>query len=137
MKQNSDKNGPPDSGAGQSARNDKSEESKSSSPNGSRVHSNGHSAPQKLDFWVAMDILANRWHWLAVGGILLAGAFFYLGSNLIKEKFTASGQLRRNETPEFLKSTATSRKRLPRSSVHRICFAGSARQPIHPFRGPI
>jgi len=57
---------------------------------------------------MALDILANRWHWLAVGAIIFAGGFFYLGSNLIKEKFTASGELRRIDEPEFFKKTPTS-----------------------------
>jgi protein involved in polysaccharide export with SLBB domain/capsular polysaccharide biosynthesis protein len=63
---------------------------------------------QVLDFWTALDILANRWHWLAIGGILLAGVFFYLGSNLIKDKWTATAQLRRNDLPEPFKANPTS-----------------------------
>src|SRR4051812_34808987 len=109
MKQNSDTNKPPAGGAGaESSGHDKSNPLKNGSANGSRYQANGHPAPERLDFWAALDIFANRWHWLAVGAILLAGGFFYLGSNLIKEKFTAAGQLRRTETPEFFKSTATS-----------------------------
>src|SRR6266850_2252239 len=116
MKHNSDTSGAPAGGSGPDTKNEQAESFKSPSSNGSRFHSNGHnnghnnghSEPQKLDFWVAMDILANRWHWLAVGGILIAGLFFYLGSNLIKEKFTATGTLRRTEIPEFFKTTPTS-----------------------------
>ena len=63
---------------------------------------------QVLDFWTTLDILANRWHWLAIGGIILAGAFFYLGSNLIKDKWTAKAQLRRNDIPEPFKANPTS-----------------------------
>ena len=116
MKQNSDTSGPPAGGFNRETKNEKAEQFKSASSNGSPFHSNGHtnghrnghSQPQKLDFWVAMDILAKRWHWLAIGGILLAGTFFYLGSNLIKERFTASGVLRRTDLPAFFTSTPTS-----------------------------
>src|SRR4051812_24345007 len=72
----------------------------------SRTHETAKS--QSLEFWTALDILANRWHWLAIGGIVLAGAFFYLGSNLIKDKWTASAQLMRNNIPEPFKATPTS-----------------------------
>ena len=46
---------------------------------GHTTYSNGHAAPKNFDFWTAADIFAHRWHWLVVGGILAAGAFFMLG----------------------------------------------------------
>jgi uncharacterized protein involved in exopolysaccharide biosynthesis len=109
MKQNTDAN--ESSGASKGANpNNPAEEFKKSSVNGNGSHyqKNGHSTPAALNFWIALDVLANRWHWMAVGGILLAGTFFYLGSNLIKEKFKASGQLQRLPTPAFFAPTPTS-----------------------------
>jgi protein involved in polysaccharide export with SLBB domain/capsular polysaccharide biosynthesis protein len=50
-----------------------------------------------VDIWVALDVLARRWHWLILGGCLFAGGFFYLGLEFIKPKFTAVAQLRRSE----------------------------------------
>ena len=62
-------------------------------------------APKPLDFWIALDILLQRWYWLALGAILCAAGFFYLGSKVVKPKFTASAQLLRSETPEFFKAS--------------------------------
>lgn len=55
--------------------------------------------PPALDVWTALDILVHRWHWLFLGGLLFAGAFFLLGSKFLKPKFTATAQLLRYETP--------------------------------------
>src|SRR3954464_9975915 len=108
MKQNTNANvnEPQTPPAGMTAKN-AAEELKKPAPVQFRAQAPGPPPAQKLDMWVTLDILANRWHWLAVGGIIFAGLFFYLGQNLIKEKFTATGQLRRTETPEFFKSTPT------------------------------
>src|SRR6187401_3051291 len=108
MKQNTNPNETWSGGAAEPAAGNPSEDAKRPSDKAARAQRNGHSEPHKLDFWMTLDILANRWHWLAIGGILFAGAFFYLGTNLIKEKFTANGQLRRMETPEFFKAAPTS-----------------------------
>ena len=62
-------------------------------------------APKPFDFWMALDILSQRWYWLALGAILGAAGFFYLGSKVVKPKFTASAQLLRSETPEFFKAS--------------------------------
>lgn len=94
--------------------NAKAETSASAGPSSKGIFEPAKAAPpgnpkgQVLDFWTALDILANRWHWLAIGGIILAGAFFFLGSNLIKDKWTATAQLRRNDMPEPFKANPTS-----------------------------
>jgi protein involved in polysaccharide export with SLBB domain/capsular polysaccharide biosynthesis protein len=69
-------------------------------------HSNGHRSHSKVDFWVVVDALTHRWHWLAIGAILFGAAFFELGSWYIKPKFTANAQLLRDDTSsEFFKQT--------------------------------
>src|SRR5262245_21847064 len=72
-------------------------------PNGHsqpKHQSNGHSSSPPVDFWTFTDVMANRWHWLVIGGILGAAAFFVLGwLFLIKPKFTATVQLLRYENP--------------------------------------
>src|SRR5262249_31201534 len=62
-------------------------------------------APKPFDFWIALDILSQRWYWLVLGSILCAIGFFYLGAKVVKPKFTASAQLLRSETPEFFKAS--------------------------------
>jgi protein involved in polysaccharide export with SLBB domain/capsular polysaccharide biosynthesis protein len=69
---------------------------------------NGHSRAPVFNFWVAADLLAHRWGWIALGALLCAGGFFLLGSRMIKPKFTASAQLLRYESPaakDFFQST--------------------------------
>jgi protein involved in polysaccharide export with SLBB domain/capsular polysaccharide biosynthesis protein len=69
-------------------------------------HANGHRAQPKIDFWVVVDALTHRWHWLAIGAILFGVGFFELGSWYIKPKFTANAQLLRDDTSsEFFKQT--------------------------------
>jgi polysaccharide export outer membrane protein len=75
-----------------------------SSANGS--HANTHRSAPKVDFWVVVDALTHRWHWLAIGAILFGAGFFELGSWYIKPKFTANAQLLRDDTSsEFFKQT--------------------------------
>lgn len=71
---------------------------------------NGHSRPRRktFDFWTVADIFARRWHWLVVGGILAAGAFFVLAWLHIQPRFIATAELLRYETPgtsDFLKTS--------------------------------
>src|ERR1700759_1660490 len=66
------------------------------SPNG--FHVNGHRASSKVDFWVVMDALAHRWHWLVIAALVFGAAFFELGSLYIKPKFTASAPLLRDDS---------------------------------------
>jgi polysaccharide biosynthesis/export protein len=67
---------------------------------------NGHRAQSKIDFWVVVDALTHRWHWLAIGAILFGAGFFELGSWYFKPKFTANAQLLRDDTSsEFFKQT--------------------------------
>jgi capsular polysaccharide biosynthesis protein len=76
------------------------------SSNGSSS-SNGHSPLPKIDFWLVLDMLRQSWYWILLGGAVCAGVFFFLGSQVVKPKFIASGQLQRFESPgmsEFLKT---------------------------------
>jgi protein involved in polysaccharide export with SLBB domain/capsular polysaccharide biosynthesis protein len=76
--------------------------------NGHFHSNNGHARPKTFDFWTAAEILARRWHWPIVAGILAAGVFFTLGWSYVQPRFTAVVELRRYETPgtsEFLKTT--------------------------------
>jgi|GEM_PF-2943701 len=59
---------------------------------------NGHVRSPAFGVWTVLDILASRWHWLVIGGILGSAAFFVLGLYVIKPKFTALAQLLRYET---------------------------------------
>src|ERR1700724_1702766 len=69
--------------------------------NGSNGHSqgrsrtNGQAAGPPLDFWVVLEILARRWHWLVICALLVAGGFFYLGWRFIKPQYTAGAQVLR------------------------------------------
>ena len=66
-----------------------------------------YSRRKTFDFWSAAEILAHRWHWPIVCGILAAGAFFTLGWFYVQPKFTAMVELLRYETPgtsDFLKT---------------------------------
>jgi protein involved in polysaccharide export with SLBB domain/capsular polysaccharide biosynthesis protein len=79
------------------------------SQNGSTgANGNGYARRKNFDFWTAAEILAHRWHWPIVCGILVAGAFFTLGWLKFLPKFTAVTELLRYETPgtsDFLKTT--------------------------------
>lgn len=70
---------------------------------------NGYPRRRKnFDFWSAAEILAHRWHWPIVCGIIAGGAFFTLGWFYVKPTFTAVTSLMRYETPgtsDFLKTT--------------------------------
>jgi protein involved in polysaccharide export with SLBB domain/capsular polysaccharide biosynthesis protein len=73
---------------------------------GNGFHANGHRSAPKVDFWVVVDALTHRWHWLAIGAIVFGAGFFELGSWYIKPKFTANAQLLRDDTSsEFFKQT--------------------------------
>jgi protein involved in polysaccharide export with SLBB domain/capsular polysaccharide biosynthesis protein len=72
------------------------------------ANGNGYARRKAFDFWTAAEILAHRWHWLVVCGILVAGAFFTLGWFHFQAKFIAVTELLRYETPgtsDFLKTT--------------------------------
>jgi protein involved in polysaccharide export with SLBB domain/capsular polysaccharide biosynthesis protein len=72
------------------------------------LNGNGYSRRRKnFDIWSAAEILAHRWHWPIVCGILAGGAFFTLGWFYVQPKFTAVAELLRYETPgtsDFLKT---------------------------------
>jgi protein involved in polysaccharide export with SLBB domain/capsular polysaccharide biosynthesis protein len=71
-------------------------------PNAAAGHfqANGHARSGKLDAWVILEILAQRWHWFAIGFLVFAGVFYVLGTLVVKPKFTALGQLLRMEPQE-------------------------------------
>ena len=52
----------------------------------------------KVDWWVALNLLARRWVWLILGGLLGAAGIFYLAEKIVQPKFTASAQLLRFDT---------------------------------------
>src|SRR6516225_6454973 len=58
------------------------------------------------NYWVLLDILAQRWHWLALAGMLGAAGFFLMGWRYCQPKFTATAQLLRYQTPgtDFFKT---------------------------------
>src|ERR1051325_2091604 len=57
-----------------------------------RIHIHGRTPRRRLDFWVVLDLLLRRWHWLVLGSVLFAGGFFLLGREVVKTKFTASAK---------------------------------------------
>lgn len=59
---------------------------------------------QRLDIWVALELLLQRWHWLVLTSLICAAGFYLLASGFVKPKFTATAQLRRIE-PRGLSET--------------------------------
>ncbi len=75
--------------------------------NGGRRNGNGRGRQKIFDFWMALEVLARRWHWPIIGSILGAGVFFLLAWFYVQPKYTAVASLLRYETPgtsEFLKT---------------------------------
>jgi len=93
-------------------------------PNAKRAESPMNASPAPgIDFWMILDLLANRWLWLALGAALCSVAALLAAGKLVGPKFTATAQLLRYETPsvnDFLKRDA------PMSSE---TFAGLIRSP--------
>jgi len=91
--------------------------------------------PPPLIFWMALDILRNA-GLAALGTILWPPRFFYLGSKVVKPKFTASAQLLRSGTPEFFQSVSTHARDVFRTVYQsRSCIAelgSSAKPPLPP-----
>lgn len=93
-------------GACRNGENSADGHSPNSHPKLAQNSTNGHRSAPKVDFWVVVDALTHRWHWLAIGAILFGAGFFELGSWYIKPKFTANAQLLRDDTSsEFFKQT--------------------------------
>src|SRR5690242_6081129 len=95
-----------DDNAGSSAPRDNG---RTASPHYANGAANGNSYPRhkNFDFWSAAEILARRWHWLIVAGIVAGGVFFTIGWFYIKPNYTAVADLLRYETPgtsDFLKT---------------------------------
>src|SRR3954464_11171225 len=68
---------------------------------------NGHPPGGNLNIWLALDVLANRWHWLVIGFMLGGTALGYLAWTYIQPRFTATAQLLRIEPPDFFKAGVT------------------------------
>src|SRR5215471_1832482 len=51
------------------------------------------------NYWVLLDILAQRWPWMALVGMLGAAGFFLMAWRYVQPKFTATAQLLRYQTP--------------------------------------
>src|SRR5438105_4966985 len=80
----------------------------SASATANGTNGNGRVRRKSFDFWTGAEILAHRWHWPIVCGILAAGAFFTLAWFKVQPKFTAIAELQRYETPgtsDFLKTS--------------------------------
>ena len=101
MKDNADSNPAP------SARrsNESSPESNHPGPNGNNHasyppnHVNGHSKKARIDAWLVLDLLLQRWHWLFIGTCISASCFYLLAWSFVHPKYTASAQLLRYEAP--------------------------------------
>ena len=68
----------------------------------------GYRRRKTFDFWTVAEIIARRWHWPVVAGILAAGAFFAMSWLRVQPRFTATAELLRYETPgtsDFLKTS--------------------------------
>lgn len=79
--------------------------------NGLHQRVNGHSTAQQVSLLSVMDLVVQRWHWLVLGAGCGAAAFYMLGLQVIKSKFTATAQLIRYEAPgrsESFKTTPVS-----------------------------
>jgi protein involved in polysaccharide export with SLBB domain/capsular polysaccharide biosynthesis protein len=69
-------------------------------PNDNRARSPINPNPaSRIDAWLILDLLANRWRWLAVGAVLGCVAAWAAANKVVGPKFTASAQLLRYETP--------------------------------------
>jgi protein involved in polysaccharide export with SLBB domain/capsular polysaccharide biosynthesis protein len=63
----------------------------------------------RLKFWMVLDLVANRWQWLALGAVLCGLAGFMAAAKWVRPKFTATAQLLRYATPgvsDFFKQDA-------------------------------
>src|SRR2546423_268269 len=49
--------------------------------------------------WPFVEMLVRSWHWLILGGCVLAGLGFVAGTELWQTRYTASAELLRFETP--------------------------------------
>src|SRR5262245_5157391 len=93
MNDNFDENAGPFRPGDSSESNGFDPRSRYSSRSAGHSQANGHQRAPVINFWVAVDLLAHRWGWIALGALLCTAGFFYLGSQMIKPKFTASAQL--------------------------------------------
>src|SRR5580704_13697820 len=75
-------------------------------------HPNGHAAVPRIDFWVVLDLIAQRWHWPVLGALVCGALFYLLAWHKIHPKWTATADLQRYDTPggpgEFFKSASLS-----------------------------
>ncbi len=108
MNEESDKDpGPLNSRNGGQARSRRDADSSNGSSS-ARTASNGHTAAPVLDFWTFADLVTHRWHWLVIGAIIFGGLCLALGGFVVHQKFTASAELLRYESPgqsDFLKAS--------------------------------
>jgi capsular polysaccharide biosynthesis protein len=69
-------------------------------PNANRANPPRKDNPvPSIDFWIILDLVANRWQWLAIGGLIIGAAALMAAAKLVGPKFTATAQLLRYETP--------------------------------------
>ncbi len=55
--------------------------------------------PMLFSPWPFVEMLIRSWHWLALGGVVLAGLGFVAGMELWQTRYTANAHLLRFETP--------------------------------------
>jgi protein involved in polysaccharide export with SLBB domain/capsular polysaccharide biosynthesis protein/Mrp family chromosome partitioning ATPase len=60
---------------------------------------NAADTAKSANYWVVLDLLAQRWHWMVLGGMLFAAGFFLLAWKYVQPKYTATAQLLRYQTP--------------------------------------
>jgi len=52
-----------------------------------------------IDFWVVLDLMANRWKWFALGSLLCGLLAGWAATKVVVPKYTANAQLLRYATP--------------------------------------
>lgn len=110
MKDNFDANGDPRSRREPNSSRDNLGRNRPHTPTHSHQRFNGHRSPL-VDSWTFLDLVVRRWLWLIAGAVLGAGSLFLLLSHFTAQKFTASAQLLRYESPvakDFFQGTPIS-----------------------------
>ncbi len=72
-----------------------------------RNHLNGEKPDGKISFWFLLDVLLQRWWWMAAGAVICGTLATLLGVRVVHPRFTATAQLLRYDSPgqsDMLKS---------------------------------
>ncbi|HEX3720225.1 MAG TPA: polysaccharide biosynthesis/export family protein [Verrucomicrobiae bacterium] len=65
----------------------------------STIKANGHPPGANIQFWAVLDLLVQRWRWMALGALVFGALGLAAGLRFVGPKFMASAQLLRYETP--------------------------------------